>query len=164
MLPSWIMKKILGVVVLGLLLCNVTFAKIIRLEKCHDTDDDSFDYSRYDDVYMVIDLDKKISTTVTIRSDSDLKSSREANEKLREENPDFPFIKFNKMFTHEEKIIYSDDNIIKTKSVVPKEHMRTTWESSINLKNYIVDQSYEIMNTITSKNHVIYTKEKCYRK
>ena len=158
------MKKVIGILVLGLLWCNVSFAKIIRLEKCHDTDDDSFDYSRYDNVYMVIDLDKKISTTVTIRSDSDLKIQREAAEQVVKENPDYPLITFNKMFTHEEKIIYSDDNIIKTKSVVPNEHMRTTWESSIDLKNYIVDQSYEIMNTITSKKHVIYTKEKCYPK
>ena len=151
--------------VLGLLWCNVGFAEIIRLEKCHDSDDDSFDYSSYDNVYMIIDLDKNILTKVTIRSDSDLKSQREANEQLREENPDFPFIKFDKMFTHENKIIYSDDNIILTKSVDPPAgHLRITWESSIDLKNYTVETSMEVMNTETFKKNVIYSKDKCYPK
>jgi predicted PilT family ATPase len=158
------MKNFLWVLALSLLWCNIGFAEIIRLEKCHDSDDVSFDYSRYDNRYMVIDLDKKISTMVTIRSDSDLKFLRENAEKFVEENPDYQLITFNKTFTHEEKIIYSDDNIIKTKSVVPKGHMRITSESSVDLKNYTVDQSYETMNTETSKKHVIYPKYKCYHK
>jgi len=158
------MKKLLGIVVLGLLLCNVSFAKIIRLEKCHDTDDDSFDYSEYDNRYMIIDLDKKISTLVVIRSDSHLKILREASEQVVEANPDYPLITYNKTYTHEEKIIHSDDNIILTKHVHPNEHLKTTWNTSINLKNYTVEQSMEILNTISFKKRVIYSTEKCYPK
>ena len=158
------MKKLSLYVFLVLMFCNVGVAEIIRLEKCHDSDDDSFNYSDYDKKYMVIDLDKKISTTVTIRSDSYLKRHREGMEKAIEENPDLLLVTFNKTSIHEEKIIYSDDNIIKTKSVVPKGHMRITSESSVDLKNYTVDQSYETMNTETSKKHVIYPKYKCYHK
>ena len=62
------MKKLSLYIFLVLMFCNVGFAEIIRLEKCHDSDDDSFNYSDYDNKYMVIDLDKKISTTVDRRA------------------------------------------------------------------------------------------------
>ena len=158
------MKNFLWVLALSLLWCNIGFAEIIRLEKCHDSDDVSFDYSRYDNRYMVIDLDKKISTMVTIRSDSDLKFLRENAEKFVEENPDYQLITFNKTFTHEEKIIYSDDNIIKTKSVVQSGHMIVNYESSIDLKNYIVDKSQNLLNTATINKYVFYSQDKCYHK
>ena len=158
------MKKILAILVLGLLWCNISFAEIIRLEKCHDSDDDSFNYSDYDNKYMVIDLDKKISTTVTIRSDSYLKRHREGMDKAIEENPDLLLVTFNKTSIHEEKIIYSDDNIIKTKSVVQSGHMIVNHESSIDFKNYIVDKSQHLLNTATINEYVFYSQDKCYHK
>ena len=113
---------------------------------------------------MVIDLDKKTSTTVTIRSDSYLKRYREGMEKAKEENPDLLLVTFNKTFIHEEKIIYSDDNIIKTKSVVQSGHMIEIDESSIDLKNYIVDKSQNFFITATAKEYVFYSQDKCYHK
>ena len=158
------MKNFLWVLALSLLWCNIGFAEIIRLEKCHDSDDDSFNYSDYDNKYMVIDLDKKTSTTVTIRSDSYLKRHREGMDKAIEENPDLLLVTFNKTSIHEEKIIYSDDNIIKTKSVVQSGHMIEIDESSIDLKNYIVDKSQNFFNTATAKEYVFYSQDKCYHK
>ena len=158
------MKKLSLYIFLVLMFCNVGFAEIIRLEKCHDSDDDSFNYSDYDNKYMVIDLDKKTSTTVTIRSDSYLKRHREAIEKAIEENPDLLLVTFNKTSIHEEKIIYSDDNIIKTNSVVQSGHMIEIDESSIDLKNYIVDKSQNFFNTATAKEYVFYSQDKCYHK
>ena len=32
----WTLKKLLGIVVLGLLWCNVSFAEIYELKKCHN--------------------------------------------------------------------------------------------------------------------------------
>ena len=113
---------------------------------------------------MVIDLDKKISTTVTIRSDSYLKRYREGMDKAIEENPDLLLVTFNKTSIHEEKIIYSDDNIIKTKSVVQSGHMIVNYESSIDLKNYIVDKSQNLLNTATINKYVFYSQDKCYHK
>ena len=158
------MKKLSLYIFLVLMFCNVGFAEIIRLEKCHDSDDDSFNYSDYDNKYMVIDLDKKTSTTVTIRSDSYLKRHRDAIEKAIEENPDLLLVTFNKTSIHEEKIIYSDDNIIKTKSVVQSGHMILNHESSIDLKNYIVDKSQNLLNTATINEYVFYSQDKCYHK
>ena len=158
------MKKLSLYIFLVLMFVNVGFAEIIRLEKCHDSDDDSFNYSDYDNKYMIIDLDKKISTTVTIRSDSYLKRHREGMDKAIEENPDLLLVTFNKTSIHEEKIIYSDDNIIKTKSVVQSGHMIEIDESSIDLKNYIVDKSQNLFNTATTKEYVFYSQDKCYHK
>jgi hypothetical protein len=39
--------------------CNVGFAEIIRLEKCHRVARDSFDNKRYENKYWDIDLEKK---------------------------------------------------------------------------------------------------------
>ena len=88
----------------------------------------------------------------------------EAIEKAIEENPDLILVTFNKTSIHEEKIIYSDDNIIKTKSVVQSGHMIVTHESSIDLKNYIVDKSQNLLNTATINEYVFYSQDKCYHK
>ena len=55
------MKKLLAIMVLGLLWCNSSYAKNITLNKCKDTEYDSLMYEKY---YYIIDLKKKEITKI----------------------------------------------------------------------------------------------------
>ena len=52
------MKKLLAIIVLGLLWGNSSYAKNITLNKCKNTEYDSLMYEKY---YYIIDLKKKES-------------------------------------------------------------------------------------------------------
>ena len=158
------MKKLLGIVVLGLLLYNVSFAKIIRLEKCYNSRRDSFDNKRYENKYWDIDLEKKKIKRVTIKTDSFLKEEREANEQVKEEIPGYEGRTFNKIINSESNILFVDSNFIKAQQIHSRELIKTTWDFTIDLSKNTVDMSMETLGKETLKKHTIYAKYKCYRK
>ena len=69
------MKKLLAIIVLGLLWCNVSYAETITLNKCKNTEYDSLMYEKY---YYIIDLKKKEITHVVVYDDKYFKEQHKA--------------------------------------------------------------------------------------
>ena len=105
------MKKLLGILVIGLLWCNVGFAKEITLKKCFNTYVyDKFDKDEFEKFYFKIDTVKKSMTNVQIYT----KSARDRiNKDLKDRGESY---RVEPIRIYESKIIYIDDNYVKTEN------------------------------------------------
>tara|TARA_B100001057_G_scaffold58647_1_gene51971 strand:+ start:151 stop:537 length:387 start_codon:yes stop_codon:yes gene_type:complete len=73
------MKKLLGIVVLGLLIASPSYSKIIKLKKCYNGD--KFDKVKFDKWYYTIDTDKEIASMVV---EYNSKYIKKQNNKMKE--------------------------------------------------------------------------------
>jgi len=79
------MKKLLGIVVLGLLLSGNGYAEIITFSKCaHERHDFKFQSNIYKKSMRIIDTDKKIISSTTIFTDEHFKKIFERNSEERQ--------------------------------------------------------------------------------
>ena len=102
------MKKILGIIVLGLLWCNVGVAKEITLKKCFKHND-GFNKDEFEKFYFKIDTIKKSMTNVQIYT----KSARDRiNKDLKERGQTY---RVEPIRIYESTIVYIDDDYVKTK-------------------------------------------------
>ena len=137
------MKKLLALIILGLLWGNSSYAKNITLNKCKDTEYDSLMYEKY---YYIIDLKKKEITNVVVYDDKYFKEQRGAFAKD-------PVLKkqlneFKKINTSKTTIYFNDKNYIKSKSKKNYSNAIEKTEIDIDLKERRVFTRYNLFNKI----------------
>ena len=71
------MKKLLAIVVLGLLIITPSYSKVIKLSKC--SHHGKFDKSKYDKWYYVIDTEKETASMITDYKSEFVKKTNERN-------------------------------------------------------------------------------------
>jgi len=152
------MKKLLAIVILGMLWCGNVNAKIIKLQKCHDASNGSFDHQKYDYFFFKIDLNKKILEEIRVYSDNHLKILREAWENSNTEGMADPFA--DKIKINQQKIIYKDNKIIKSEGVIEVSGNKIMESNtSVNLDDYRIDSSSTFL---LGKRKSFYSQYKCY--
>ena len=110
-LGSWIMKKLLGILVLGLLWCNTSNA--LTFSKCYEGFEGSFNSEVYKNRYYETDFNRGTVTQVTIYTDDFF--SKVSNSGV----PKYKALPFN--------ITFVDENIIAAERIhnnVTKLHLR----------------------------------------
>ncbi len=160
------MKKLLGIVVLGLLWCNVSVAELIELNKCFNGKDSSFDDTeiknieyRYDEHIWSINASTGIITQIEIFNDDFRKTviKKYVDGNLKKEKfSEFQIINYTSNIIIG-RTYYEDDSTARLffknfNDIVPK------WEVRINLKDKSVQQ---IFNPTGSK-YYSYNKVKKY--
>jgi hypothetical protein len=139
------MKKLLGIVVLGLLWCNFSYAENITLIKCKDVGDKKMDRSK-EKYYFTIDYKSNEVTEVWIYTNEWVASMKKAKEETGLEN-----MTFNKTAIIKRKIFHKDKVIVNAKS--KKEFIEAIEysEATIDLEKFIVSTSYKLYNKKQSK-------------
>ena len=138
------MKKLVGIVVLGLLWCNVVSAKIIKLQKCYDTKQTTgvFEHWRFEKHEFVIDTNKEILTELYVYTDKEVKLIEERTKTLK--GP--PTEKIN---IKNYKITYMDDNYVKA---LEESKNKTSWSAyTVDLKKlevHFTDSVLEALNSV----------------
>ena len=117
------MKKLLGILVLGLLLGGNVYAEIITFSKCaHERHDFKFQSNIYKKSMRIIDTDKKIISFTTIFTDEHFKKIFERNSEERQ------------YYFEETKIHSFNEHIVKTKREIEINNMIDSNESIYDLK------------------------------
>ena len=131
------MKKLLAIIVLGLLWSGNVFAEIITLHKCKDEGEKKMQPNE-ERKYFTIDLKNKKVTKVITYSDKHHKAILKYNK----ENPDKQLLA-NKTLIIERDIFYADENIIKAKK---ETDLNSNWlqidNVEIDLKRYKIYNSF----------------------
>ena len=127
------MKKLLAIIVMGLLWGNVGFAQIITLNKCRDLGDKKMNPAEEKN-YYTIDLKNKKLTNVIIYTDEYYFLWQKSAEK-------YPALKDTflgeKTIVADYTIYYDDENIVKAKhSGLYKDGIRFAAEYEVHLKNF----------------------------
>ena len=121
------MKKLLTIVVLGLLINGNAYTKIIELKKC-STSNQPFNPKNYINVGFKIDTNKSILQRVRIMTDSYYEDQKK--EFMKEFGNTIGLEKFS---IWDFNIEYFDDRFVKAKRKYSGNDMEATWE--IDLKN-----------------------------
>jgi len=139
------MKKLLGIVVLGLLLSGNAYAENITLIKCKDVGDKEMDFNK-EKYYFTIDYKNNEVTEVWIYTNEWVASMKKAKEETGLEN-----MTFNKTAIIKRKIFHKDKVIVNAKS--KKEFIEAIEysEATIDLEKFIVSTSYKLYNKKQSK-------------
>ena len=142
-----LMKKLLGILVLGLLFSGNSYAKTITLHKCVDIEDN---ISSYEKNYYTINLKKKEITHVLVYSDKSFKAMREAFEKEPELKDSLTSIQ--KINTSKTYIYFNDENYIRSKEQNLFSDALEKINIDIDLKKLRVISQYNLYNKIKKEN------------
>ena len=155
-LDKVIMKKLLGIIVLGLLLSGNAYAKQIILSKCYTSnivyadgepmDEETiknevtteFDKSNWVEHKYIFDLEKNIFSKITIRTDKWLEDQRKQNTEWV----------FNRIGGFNGQINYIDENFIKAIKKRVSGSLKSKNSYDVDLKNNVI----EITNILIGNN------------
>ena len=129
------MKKLLGIVVLGLLLSGNAYAKTITFSKCYNVKEgiSKFRDDLYEQRSYLIDFNKGIIETIMILTDNRFKD-------LLEKNPDSGQSKY---YTFQDKITSYNEFIVLSKKTLGKEFNKATFERIYDLKTKKVQRKID---------------------
>ena len=105
------MKKLLGILVLGLFFIGNAHSKTIYFKKCYDyVDEDNngkFDSKQFEKYYIKIDTSKETLNMVSVYTDAFVKDMNDRHKS------DGKSTRLDKVFIWERHIVYQDNNLIK---------------------------------------------------
>ena len=140
------MKKLLGIVVLGLLLSGNAYAENITLIKCKDVGDKEMDFNKEKN-YFTIDYKNNEVTEVLIYTNEWVASMKKA----KEETTGLENMSFDKTAITKWKIFHKDKFIVNAKSKNEFIDATEYSEATIDLETFIVSTSYKLYNKKQSK-------------
>ena len=139
------MKKLLGIVVLGLLWCNFSYAENITLIKCKDVGDKKMDRSK-EKYYFTIDYKSNEVTEVWIYTNEWVSLQK----KMRE-TPGLEGLPTDKTVIIKRNIYHKDKIIINAKREKKFIDAIEYSQATIDLEKFIVSTSYKVYNKKQSK-------------
>ena len=153
------MKKILVIVVLGLLLSGNAYAEVITLHKCRDSRDKKMD-PKLEKNYFVIDLKDKKLTAVSVYTDKHYLQMQKKSEEYPELKDTF-LVK--KSLVTEDVIYYADENIVKARAIETfKDGIKAHTERDVDLKTFKVYLTMNITSIYNSDvNHHVQSQTQC---
>ena len=139
------MKKLLGIVVLGLLLSGNAYAESITLDKCRDVDDKEMDYNK-EKYYFTIDYKSNEVTEVWIYTNEWVSFQKEMRE-----TPGLEGLPTDKTVIIKRNIYHKDKIIINAKREKKFIDAIEYSEATIDLEKFIVSTSYKVYGKKKSK-------------
>jgi hypothetical protein len=142
------MKKLLAIIVLGLLWCNFSYAETITLNKCKRIGKIKMDQTK-EKHYFTIDYTNKELTEVVIHTNEWVTQMK----KMRDENPDtvLETMPTNKTLITKMDIYHNDKIIVNAKSENDLGLAIEYQDATIDLETFIVSTSYKLYNKRKSK-------------